>query len=148
MEEIEKTTKLTYDDRRKILIRETTQIQESNVPDVVKDGKVTKKGKLLSTINHTVKAEYTEEGIKLAYKNLSQENSFLDNQISRKKKEQKELGEMSEEIKKVKEQLETLQKYQKAAAEKEEFEATLERKKEVKTEMDELKAEIGTRLKL
>lgn len=149
MEEIEKTTKLTYDDRRKILIQNKTQVQKNDTPEVIDDdGKVTEKSKLLSTVNQSMTVEYTEEGIKMAYKNLSEEFSFLENQIAKKKKEQDELGEMPDEIKKVKEQLETLAKYQKADAAKEEYSAMKDRRKEVKTEMDELKAEIGTRLKL
>jgi cbb3-type cytochrome oxidase cytochrome c subunit len=145
----EQTRNLTYDDRRKILIQKKTQVQSHKVPEVKnEEGSVTEKEKLLSTVDQSMTVEYTEEGIKLAYKNLAEEKSYLDKRTADMKKKQEELKEMPKELVAIKKQLEELQKYQKHEKETEEYDATIERMKEVKKELDELKEAIGTRLKL
>lgn len=138
MTEGKETTKLTYDDRRKILIQ-TKTFEKQNEDD---DKKV------LSNVKQVMNAEYTEAGIKLAYKNLSEQKTFLDNKISKMKKAQDKLGDMPEDLIKLKESLETLAKYQAADKEKLEFELAEAELKKVKGEIAELKQAIGTRLKL
>ena len=141
--------KLTYDDRRKILNQKKSIINENKKEAVLDgEGNIIEKEILYSTVESNMNANYTEEGIRLAYKNSSEERSFLEKRIADMKKQQDELEEMPENLKELKSNLEALQKYQKADQLKLEYKAIQERFKEVKKEIAEMKDAVGTRLKL
>ncbi len=148
MKEQQEKSTVSYDDRRKVLTQKKSVIKENKTEEVKVDGKVTEESKLISTAESVLEIEYTEEGIKLAYKNVNEELTFLEERISKLKKQQEELGEMPEDIKELKAKLEKLQTYQKADKMKEEYEAMLERLDKLKFEKKQIKDAIGDRLKL
>ena len=147
-EEIAKEIKLTYDDRRKELTQIKTQKSENKTEEITVDGKVTEKEKLISTVDHSMNVVYTEEGIRLAYKNLAGQRTNVEQRIAQLKKSQEELTEMPEDLKKLKKQLETLQKYTQAEKSMLEYKALQENLKEVNADINQIKETIGTRLKL
>ena len=148
-EEINKESNLTYDDRRKELIQKKAVILEHKTEEVKDDkGNVTEKAKLLSTVNQSFNATYTEAGIKLALKNLSEERTFLEKRISTLKEAVKDKPKMTKELEKLKKDLADLQKVAKQDKEEAELESVNERFDQVKSEINELKDTIGDRLKL
>jgi len=146
--ELEEKSKLTYDDRRKILVQEKSNVTEHKTDEVKEGEEVKEESKLISTVESSMKVEYTEEGIKLAYSGLSKEKAFHDKQLIDLNKGLKDAGEMTPELEKLKEDLQTIAKIDAAEKSKKEIEATEERLKVVNKELNEIKTEIGTRLKL
>jgi len=139
-------TKLTYDERRKILNQKKSQTTE-NMTEEVKDdeGNVTEEPKLISTVKQSMEVEYTEDGIRLAHDNLSKEKSFMDKRLI--DLEEQFEGEMPEDLKKLKDQLQAIGKYDASEKARTEHKAIQERLKIVNAEIKSLTDEIGTRLK-
>ena len=144
----EEKSSLSYDDRRKILTLKKSVINENKTVEVKEGDKVIEESRLISVVESIMGVEYTEEGIKLAYKDISEELTFLEERISKLKKKQEELGEMPEDIKELKAKLEKLQTYQKADKMKTEYETMIERLDKLKLEKKQIKDAIGDRLKL
>ena len=139
---INEESKLTYDDRRKVLIQEKSQISNNETaPENSKD-----KPKHLSTVKQSMKVEYTEEGIRLSYGNLIRQKKNAEKRIA--EIEKNDMPEMPKELKEIKEKLEELAKYQKVEKQKEEYKAIKENLKEVNKDIKEITDAIGTRLKL
>ncbi len=145
---IEETKKLSYNDRTKELTQESFQLTENRTEDVVVDGKVTEKATLFSTIKHNVHVIYTEEGIRLAYKNTSGQITATEKRIADMKKQQEDFEEMPDDLKEFKEKLERLAKYTAADKAKAEYEMLRANLKDLKKDLALMKDEIGTRLKL
>ncbi len=146
--ELENTSKLTYDDRRKVLFQKKFNVTENKTEEVKEGDEVIEKAVLVSTVKSSMEVEYTEEGIKLAYKGLVKEKQYHDKHIVDLKNGLKEAGEMTPELQKLKDDLQKIAKIDKAEKSKKEIEATEERLKVVNKEIKEIKDEIGTRLKL
>ncbi len=143
----EEKVKLTYDDRRKILKQKKSQTTE-NIKDEVKvKGKVTEEAKLISTVRHSMEVDYTEEGIKLAYKNLVESKKVMIERVAdlEKKFEGKE---MAEDLKLLKKQIQEIAKHDISEKSKIECESIKENLKKTSKELEELKEAIGDRLKL
>lgn len=148
---INETSKLTYDDRRKILLQEKSNVTEHKTDEVIGDeskGIKAEEPKLISKVESSMKVEYTEEGIKLAYNGLVQEKQYHDKHLVDLKKGLKDAGEMTPELTKLKEDLQKIQKIEQAEKNNKEIEATEERLIVVNKEINEIKNTIGTRLKL
>jgi hypothetical protein len=140
---------LTFDERRKELNQKKSQISEFKTEQVLDDeGKVIKKEKLMSTVNQSMTVTYTEEGIRRAYKDLSEERSFLENQSAKFKKQFEGQEEMSDELKELKEKIKQINKFKAIEQAKSEYENAQNRLNEVKKDIKEIQEAIGTRLKL
>ena len=141
-------TKLTYDDRKKILHQKKSQVTE-NIKDAVTDGEgnVTEKAKLISTVKQSMEVEYTEDGIKLAHMNLCKEKAFLKERSAQLKETFEKQGDMPEDLKEFKEKMLAIVKYDESEKSKEEYETIQERLKDTSKELKQLEDEIGTRLK-
>lgn len=139
---------LNYDDRRKILLQKKSNVIENKTEEVKEEGQDTVQPKLISTVKSIMEVEYTEEGIKLAYRGLVEEKNHHDKHLIDMKKGLKDAGEMTPELTKLKEDLEKIAKIDKAEKSKKAIETTEERLKVVNKEIKEIKDEIGTRLKL
>ena len=146
--ELEETSKLTYDERRKILLQKKSNVTENKTEEVKEGEEVKEESKLISTVKSSMEVEYTEEGIKLAYSGLNKEKEFHDKNLINLKNELKDAGEMTPELTKLKEDLQKIAKIDQAEKSKKSIEATEERLKVVNQEIKEIKEEIGTRLKL
>jgi len=146
--ELEETSKLTYDDRRKILLQNKTNVIEHKTEEVKEGDEVKEESKLISTVKSSMEVEYTEEGIKLAYNGLVEEKKHHDKHLVDLNKGLKDAGEMTPELTKLKEDLQKIAKIDQAEKSKKSIEATEERLKVVNQEIKEIKEEIGTRLKL
>jgi len=144
----EEKSSLSYDDRRKILTLKKSVINENKTLEVKEGEKVIEEPRLISVVESMMEVEYTEEGIKLAYKDINEELTFLEGRISSMKKQQEELGEMPEDIKELKVKLEKLQTYQKADKMKADYESMNERLDKLKFEKKQIKDAVGDRLKL
>ena len=144
---LDETSKLTYDERRKILLQEKSNTTEYKT-DEVKDGEEVTESKLIATVTSTSKVEHTEEGIRLSYKNLVEEKTNQDKILIDLKKGLKEAGEMTEELQKLKDDMAKITKIDKVEISKKQIEVTEERLKFLNGELKDLKEEIGTRLKL
>lgn len=144
----DEVTKLTYDDRRKILNQKKSQVTE-NKTDAVKDkeGKVTEKEKLLSTVNQSLEVDYTEEGIRLAHKNLAETKKSFEGQLVELEKQFKDVGKMPKDLKEFKEKMLEIVKYDKAEKARANHVAVKEELVKVSKELKGLTDEIGTRLK-
>ena len=141
-------TKLTYDDRRKELTQVKTQVIENKTEvKFNEDTGIKTEPELISTVNQEMKAVYTEAGIRLAHKNLTEERTFLEKRVSQFKKQIEKSSELSNDLKELKEKLIKLQKFDAVEKAKAENEGVRERLKEVKTELDQINNTIGTRLK-
>ncbi len=145
----EEETKLTYDDRRKILHQKKSQVAE-NVKDAVTDGegKVTEKEQLISTVSQSMDVDYTEAGIRLAYKNLVESKTHLTNRVAELKEKCKDVGEMPKELIKLQEQIADIAKFRGSEQARIELKALEEELKDTSKELKQLTDEIGTRLKL
>ena len=143
----EKST-LTYDERRKILLQKKSNVTENKTEEVKEGDEVKEESKLVSTVKSSMEVEYTEEGIKLAYKGLVQEKKYHDKHLIDLNNGLKDAGEMTPELTKLKEDLQKIAKIDQAEKSKKEIEATEERLKVVNQEINEIKTEIGSRLKL
>ena len=149
--ELEETSKLTYDERRKILLQQKSNVTEHKTDEVIGDESKNieaEESKLISTVKSSMEVEYTEEGIKLAYGGLSKEKEFHDKHLIDLKNSLKEAGEMTPELQKLKDDLQIIAKIDQAEKSQKEIEATEERLKVVNKEINEIKTEIGGRLKL
>ena len=149
--ELEETSNLSYDSRRKILLQQKSNVTEHKTDEVIGDAEKeirAEPSKLISTVKSSMEVEYTEEGIKLAYGGLSKEKAFHDKNLIDLKKGLKEAGEMTPELQKLKDDLQIIAKIDQAEKSKKEIEATEERLKVVNKEIKEIKTEIGGRLKL
>ena len=148
---LDETSKLTYDERRKILLQKKSNVMENKTEEVIGDESKNieaVESKLVSTVKSSMEVEYTEEGIKLAYGGLSKEKEFHDKQLIDLKNSLKEAGEMTPELTKLKEDLQTIAKIDQAEKSKKEIESTEDRLKIVNKEINEIKEEIGSQLKL
>jgi len=145
---LDEKSKLTYDERRKILTQEKSNVTEHKTDEVKEGEEVKEESKLVSTVESSMKVEYTEDGIKLAYKGLVQEKEFHDKRLVDLKNSLKEAGEMTPELTKLKEDLQTIAKIDKVEKSKAEIESTEERLKIVNKEIKEIKEAVGSRLKL
>jgi len=145
---IDEKSKLTYDDRRKVLLQEKSNTTEYTTDEVKEGDEVTEKAKLIATVESSTRIEHTEDGIKLSYKNLVQEKKNQDSILIELNKGLKEAGEMTPELQELKENMEKIAKITKAEISKKEITITEERLKFLNGEIKDLKAEIGTRLKL
>ncbi len=148
MSENKETQKLTYDDRRKELIQEKTKVSENKTEPVMDGDKVIEEAKLLSTVDHKLRVVYSEEGIKLAYKNLSNQRTGMEQRISVLKEGLKDHKELPEDLKKLKDDIDKITLFAAGEQKKLELEDMEKELKTVKKEFDELKSTIGTRLKL
>ncbi len=144
-EKEEETQKLTYDDRRKELIQEKSQITE-NKTDVPADSK--EEPKLISTVDQKMKVVYSEDGIKLAYKNLSSQRTAMEKRIADLKEQVDKIEEIPEDLKKLQEDLKTIANFANAEKAKLEYENIQAELKIVNKEITEIKTAIGDRLKL
>lgn len=145
----EEETKLTYDDRRKILNQKKTQVTENKIDAVIDgEGEVTEKEKLLSTVNQSLEVDYTEAGIRLAHKNLVETKKSFEKQLVDLEKQFDEVGEMPKDLKEFKEKMLEIVKYDKAEKAKANHEAIKEELTKASKELKGLTDEIGTRLKL
>lgn len=144
----EETSKLTYDERRKILLQKKSNVIENRTDEVKEGDEVKEESKLISTVKSTMEVEYTEEGIKLAYNGLVEEKKHHDKHLIDLKNGLKDAGEMTPELTKLKEDLQKIAKIDQAEKSKKDIETTEERLKVVNKEIKEIKDEIGTRLKL
>ena len=144
----EETSKLTYDDRRKILLQKKSNVIEHRTDEVKEGDEVKEESKLISTVKSTMEVEYTEEGIRLAYNGLVEEKKHHDKHLIDLKNGLKDAGEMTPELTKLKEDLQKIAKIDQAEKSKKDIETTEERLKVVNKEIKEIKDEIGTRLKL
>lgn len=149
MEEPKTTEKLTYDDRRKVLIQEKTQIVENRLPAEKNDkGEEVQSGELMSTTEQSMKNTFTEEGIKLAYQNISKHRSFVENRISQLKNEfENEIKLTDEELKlqKMLKRIKQSESVEKAKAEYDRLQTDL---KAIKKDMQGIKDAVGSRIKL
>ncbi len=148
---LEENSKLTYDERRKILRQQKSNIIEHKTEEVIGDESKNieaVKPKLISTVKSSMEVEYTEEGIKLAYNGLVEEKKHHDKHLIDLKNGLKDAGEMTPELIKLKEDLQKITKIDQAEKSKKEIEAVEERLEVVNKEINEIKQEIGTRLKL
>lgn len=145
METDNEVTKLTYDDRRKILNQKKTKTSENKTPEVKEDGKVTEESKLLSTVKQSLEVDYTEEGIKLAHKNLvMQKKSFEKQLIDLEKKFKVEIPKELKELQKKIVQITEFAESEKAKANHEVIKEELDK---VTKELKSITDEIGSRLK-
>jgi len=140
-EKLKEESKLTYDDRRKVLVQKKTQVTENK-----SDSKETTEQKHLSTVEQSMEVTYSEAGIKLAMENLVKQKKGAEKRIA--ELEKKDMPEMDRDLKELKEKLERLQKYQAIDKSKEELKLVKENLKSVEKDIKEIKDEIGTRLKL
>jgi len=139
---------LTYDDRRKILKQKKTHFAENKTEEKIdENGDVIEKEKLISTVNQSMEVDYTEEGIKLAYKNLSNERTSLEKRIADLKVKVVD-EEMPEDLKELRDKLNLITKYTQSEKEKAELVAVNERLIFINNEINEIKKAIGDRLKL
>ena len=157
-------SKLTYDDRRKVLVQEKSHTMENIKPAVEKDGKVIEKEQHFSTVESSMKVTYNESGIRLAHKGLIGRKDNLTAVIGNTNEEieslneaieKSDLPEMPEDLKSLKEKLEEIQKYaglskQKADLEKKQTDLIEMSTDLKKTEKDikDMTDKIGSRLKL
>jgi len=146
--ELEETSNLNYDSRKKILLQKKSNIIEHKTDEVKEGDKIVEKSQLVSTVKSSMEVEYTKEGIKLAYKGLTEEKKYHDKHLVDLKNELKDAGEMTPELQKLKEDLQKIAKIDKAEKSNKEIDATEERLKIVNKEIKEIKEAIGSRLKL
>ena len=146
--ELNETSNLSYDSRRKILLQQKSNVTEHKTDEVKEGEEIKEEAKLISTVKSSMEVEYTEEGIKLAYSGLSKEKEYHDKHLIDLKNSLKEAGEMTPELQKLKDDLQIIAKIDQAEKSQKEIDATEERLKIVNKEINEIKTEIGTRLKL
>lgn len=144
----EETSKLTYDERKKILLQKKSNVIEHKTEEVKEGEEVKEESKLISTVKSSMEVEYTEEGIKLAYNGLVEEKKHHDKHLIDLNKNLKDAGEMTPELTKLKEDLQKIAKIDQAEKSKKEIEAVGERLKIVNKEIKEIKETIGGRLSL
>ena len=137
-DKLKEESKLTYDDRRKVLVQRKSQITENKSDDETP--------KELSTVEQTMEVTYSEGGIKLAMENLLKQKKGAEKRIAELTK--KEMPEMDEDLKELKEKLERLAKYQAVDKSKEELKLVKENLESVEKDIKEIRDAIGTRLKL
>jgi len=147
-EKIEESSKLTYDERRKLMTQVKTQASENKTEPVIEDEKVTEEAKLISTVKQELNVVYTEAGIRLAYKDLSDQKKFMENRATQLKEQFKDLGELPEDLKKLKENLKSINDFNVAEKAKLDYEGVQIELKDVKKDLAELQEAIGSRLKL
>ncbi len=144
----DEVTKLNYDDRRKIFNQKKSQVTEYKIDAVKdKDGKITEKEKLMSTANQSLEIDYTEEGIRLAHKNLVETKKSFEKQLIELEKQFDKVGEMPKDLKEFKEKMLEIVKYDKAEKARANHVAIKEELAKVSKELKGLTDTIGTRLK-
>ena len=145
---LDETSKLTYDSRRKILLQEKSNTTEYKTDEVKEGEEVKEESKLIATATSISKVEHTEEGIRLAYKNLADEKKTQDKILIDLNNGLKDAGEMTPDLQKLKDDMSKIAKIDKAEIEAKKIEVTEERLKFLNGELKDLKETIGTRLKL
>lgn len=135
MEKVE--TKLNYDDRRKVLNQKKTQTYENKDPD----------GKVLSSVNHELNTEYTEDGIRLAHKNMSARKKWLENRQKQLSPQFETKVPLTEEDLKLQESLKRLAQNDTVKKAEDEFKQNEEELDQLNKDLKELIEAIGTRLK-
>jgi len=108
--ELEEKSKLTYDDRRKILVQEKSNVTEHKTDEVKEGDKVVEESKLIATVESSTKIQHTEEGIRLSYKNLVEEKKNQDKILVDLNNGLKKAGEMTPELQKLKDDLQIIAK--------------------------------------
>jgi len=145
----EEKSSLKYDDRRKILYQNKSQITENSTEEeFIEETGIKKVPDLISTVEQSMNVTYTETGIRLAYKNLVGERDFLKNRISQLKEQTEKSKEMPKDIQELKEKIEKIKKFDLAEKAKVELKSIEERFAFIKKELREMKETIGSRLKL
>jgi len=137
-DKLKEESKLTYDDRRKVLVQKKSQITENKSDDEIP--------KDISTVEQSMEVTYSEAGIKLAMENLLKQKKGAEKRIEELTK--KDMPEMDEDLKELKEKLERLAKYQAVDKSKEELKLVKENLESVEKDIKEIRDAIGTRLKL
>lgn len=135
-DKLKEESKLTYDDRRKVLVQRKSQVTENKSDDETP--------KELSTVKQTMEVTYSEGGIKLAMENLIKQKKGAEKRIA--ELEAKEMPEMDADLKELKEKLERLAKYQAIDKSKEELKLVKENLEAVEKDIKEIREAIGTRL--
>jgi len=144
----EEMSKLIYDDRRKILHQNKSQITENKTDEIKEGDKIIEKSKLISTVKQSMEVDYTEEGIRLAYDNLIKEKDFLIKRKAQIESKFKDIGEMPKDLKELKDKIDSIKNYDAAEKSKSEIESMDERLKEINKDITQINSEIGDRLKL
>jgi len=137
-DKLKEESKLTYDDRRKVLVQKKSQITENKSDDEIP--------KDISTVEQSMEVTYSEAGIKLAMENLLKQKKGAEKRIEELTK--KDMPEMDEDLKELKEKLERLAKYQAVDKSKEELKLVKENLESVEKDIKEIRDTVGTRLKL
>lgn len=145
---LEENSKLTYDERRKILHQEKSNTTEYKTDEVKEGDEVKEPSKLIATVKSTSSVQHTEDGIRLSYKGLVDEKKVHDKRIIDLKNSLKDAGEMTPELTELKEKLLTIAKIDEAEKNKKEIESVEERLKFLNGEIKDVKEAIGGRLKL
>jgi len=144
----EEKSSLTYDDRRKLMTQVKSQISENKTEPVMEEGKVVEEAKLISTVEQKMNVVYTEVGIRLAYKDMSNQKKFMEDRAVKLKEQFEGLKELPEDLKELKEKLESIAKFNAAEKAKADYEGLQIELKDVNKDITELKDTIGSRLKL
>lgn len=145
---IDEKSSLSYDDRRKELTQIKTQTAENKREQVMEGEKVIEKEKLISTVEQNMKVVYTEEGIRLAHKNLSNQKKAMEMRSAQLKKQFEGSEEMPNDLKEFKKKMELLSKFAVSDKAKVEYESIQIELKSVKQDIEGIKNAVGTRLKL
>ncbi len=133
-------SRVTYDDRRKMLVHETTTVEKAKGTD----------GKIIGEVKTIMTGTYEEAGIKNIYKNLNQDITVLQQNLKNIRAQLETLKEIeiNEDVKKFKEITEKVSKLkQKEQLETQEKEYA-EKLKFNKKSLIQIKEVIGSRLKL
>ena len=149
--ELEETSKLTYDERNKILLQKksnTTEYSTDEVEEDVENGIEAKPSELIATVKSDSEVKHTEAGIRLSYKGLVEEKKSQEKILIDLNNGLKDAGEMTPDLQKLKDDMSKIAKIDKAEIEAKKIEVTEERLKFLNGELKDLKETIGTRLKL
>ena len=134
------TSKVSYDDRRKVLTHITDEERETEFGDL--------KTQSIGT--------YKEDGIRKVIKNLEDKRKVIQSNLKILDKLKEETPEMTEELQTLKEQLQTLQKIdhdekvnpKEKEKEAEDLKKNQEELKKVDKDLKDIREAIGTRLKI
>ena len=146
--EIDKTSKLTYDDRAKVLLQEKSNVVEYSTDEVKEGDEVKENAKLIATVESISKIKHTEEGIRLSHKGMMEEKKNQEKILIDLNNGLKQAGEMTPELQKLKDDMQKIAKIDKAEIDAKKIEVTEERLKYLNGELKDLKETIGSRLKL
>ena len=140
MEQKNVETKLTYDDRRKILVQERKEVNENKT-------EIEGKEVLMSTSTHKLVNEFTEDGIKLARKNLKKTLEYMKDRKEQLKHQFENEVEMTDELKKLEKDMKLIKQAESVQKAKQEYEKLSEDEKLMKKDLADIEKEIGSRIK-